>query len=51
MRDGTPAYDNWRHPAVPLRLTFYVFDLNGTDFLTNNNSKPNLIQRGPFVYK
>ncbi len=50
MRPGTPAYEEWRNPPVPLYISFYVFDLNDTEFL-NGTKTPFLRQRGPFVYK
>jgi hypothetical protein len=51
LRQGTPAYDAWRHPPVPLRISFYVFDLNDTGFIDNSTKIPLVRQRGPFVYK
>ncbi|CAF2399961.1 unnamed protein product [Rotaria sp. Silwood2] len=50
LKSGTMLYDAWHDSPVPLYISFYVFDLNDTEFL-NGTSKPRLKQRGPFVYK
>ncbi|CAF3376522.1 unnamed protein product [Rotaria sp. Silwood1] len=50
LKPGTMAYDSWHDSPVPLYISFYVFDLNDTEFL-NGTSKPQLKQRGPFVYR
>jgi len=50
LKPGTVIYKLWRNPPVPFYISIYVFDLvNEKEFL--NGDKPNLIQRGPFVYK
>ncbi len=50
LRDGTSAFEAWRHPPVPLHISFYLFDLNDTDFFSNSTKIPFVRQRGPFVY-
>ncbi|CAF0903804.1 unnamed protein product [Rotaria sordida] len=50
LKPGTMLYNNWHDSPVPLYISFYVFDLNNTEFL-NGTSKPHVKQRGPFVYK
>ncbi|CAF0969014.1 unnamed protein product [Rotaria sordida] len=50
LKQGTVVYKIWHDSPVPLYISIYVFDLaNEIEFL--NGGKPNLIQRGPFVYK
>ncbi|CAF0930952.1 unnamed protein product [Adineta ricciae] len=50
LKQGTVVYKLWRDSPVPYYISIYIFDLiNEVDFL--NGAKPQLIERGPFVYK
>ncbi|UJR09756.1 hypothetical protein I4U23_013983 [Adineta vaga] len=50
LKQGTVVYKLWRDSPVPMYISIYVFDLiNEADFL--NGGKPQVVERGPFVYK
>ena len=50
LKQGTVVYKLWHDSPVPYYISIYIFDLiNEVDFL--NGAKPQLIERGPFVYK
>jgi lysosome membrane protein 2 len=48
--EGTPSYKAWRHPPVPLHISFYVFNITNANAL-NESATPIVEQIGPFVYE
>ncbi|KAF5398255.1 Lysosome membrane protein 2 (Lysosome membrane protein II) [Paragonimus heterotremus] len=50
LKPGSPAFQQWTEPTVPIFLQFYFFNLtNPIKFLSG--AKPRLQQVGPFTYR
>ena len=50
LHQGTKIYDNWRNPPVPLKISFYFFNITDERFLDGTNA-PVVEEVGPFVYQ
>jgi hypothetical protein len=50
LHQGTKIYDNWRNPPLPLKISFYLFEITDEEFL-NGTKIPSVRERGPFVYQ
>ncbi len=50
LHQGTKIYDAWRNPPLPLKISFYLFEITDQEFL-NTTKLPSVRQRGPFVYQ
>ena len=49
LHEGTRIYDAWRNPPLPLKISFYFFNITNDEFL-NGTKIPVVEQVGPFVY-
>ncbi len=50
LHQGTKIYDAWRNPPLPLKISFYFFEITDEEFL-NGTEVPTVQQVGPFVYQ
>ena len=48
--DGSPAYDTWRDVPVPMKLSFYMFNLTNPEEF-EDGAKLNVEEIGPYVYR
>ncbi|XP_022913410.2 sensory neuron membrane protein 2-like [Onthophagus taurus] len=48
--DGTIQYDRWVNQPFPINFNVYLFEIKNPLEVLNGLEKPNLHQRGPYVY-
>ncbi|XP_058821655.1 protein croquemort-like [Topomyia yanbarensis] len=50
MEPGSQVYDNWLTSEVPKYLDIYVWDWKNPESITNENVRPQFVERGPYVF-
>ena len=50
VTEGSTSYDIWKDTLVPMKLSFYIFNLTNPEEFSNG-SKPVLQEVGPYVYR
>ncbi|XP_055548371.1 protein croquemort-like isoform X1 [Wyeomyia smithii] len=50
MEPGSQVYENWIDGQVPMYFDIYFWDWTNSEEATNENVRPNFVQRGPYVF-
>ena len=50
IRPSSPIYQQWRSPTVPVRMQFFVFNVENP-LEVKQGSRPFVIQKGPYCYR
>ena len=51
LKEGTPAYQEWKHMKEPALLKMYLWHIMNPDEIVNEKAKPYLKEMGPYVFK
>jgi len=51
LKEGTPAYQEWKHMKEPANLKMYMWHIMNPDEIVNEKAKPYLKEMGPYVFK
>ena len=51
LKEGTPAYQEWKHMKEPANLKMYMWHVMNPDEIVNEKAKPYLKEMGPYVFK
>ena len=51
LKKGNDAWNRWVDTPVPIFLNAYIFIVSNPDDVINNGAKPNLTEKGPYVYR
>lgn len=50
IKPSSPVYEQWRSPTVPVRMQFYMFNVENP-FEVKQGSRPFVSQKGPYCYR
>ena len=51
LKEGTPAYQEWKHMKEPALLKMYLWHIMNPDEIVNEKAKPYLKEMGPYVFR
>lgn len=51
LKKGSESYNNWVSPPAPVYMQFYIFNYTNAQEFLKNNTKPRVVERGPYSYR